>query len=481
MENLDVATIKKRSINGVLALISRTFILNIISYIASLIVFTILSPSQVGIYIAVTSIQRLISFFTDFGLGAALIQKKDMLNNEDLATTFTIQTFVTGGIFIIIFLARGVIASFFHLENDAMMLLLVLVFTIFLSSFKIIPSILLERKILFHKLIIPHIVEQLAFYGILVALVINNYGLNSYTWAFLISSIISIPFYFYISPWKPTLALSKGSFSHLRYGLRFQAKNVLATIKDDLLTVILAKFLPFSQIGYIGFAQRNSFFAFRYIVDSVTKVSFSTYSRMQENKMLLRSAIEKSLFFVSFTMFPISFGVIVTMPYIIEYFPKWHNKWEPALLSVVFFSLNALVSSFSNILVNVLDATGKVKITLRLMVIWTALTWILTPIFIILYGYNGVAIASFIVTLSIFYTIYLVKEVVVFNFIKSIYKPFLSSCIMIIGVFVASQLFVTNFYTLFIVIAFGACIYFFSMYLMAKEQLKEGLRVILRK
>ncbi len=481
MDNLDIATIRKRSINGVLALISRTFILNIIAYVASIIIFTILSPNQVGVYTAVTAIQRLISFFTDFGLGAALIQKKDMLNNEDLATTFTLQTLITGSIFMIIFLTRGAIGSFFHLENDAIMLLVVLVFTIFLSSFKIIPSILLERKILFHKLIIPHIVEQFAFYGILVYLVINKQGLNSYTWAFLVSSVISIPFYFYVSPWKPKLGIHKGSLSHLRYGIGFQAKNILATVKDDLLTVILAKFLPFAQIGYIGFAQRNSFFAFRYIVDSVTKVSFSTYARMQENKVLLRSAIEKSLFFVSFTMFPISFGVIVTMPYIIEYFPNWHNKWEPALLSVVFFSLNALVSSFSNILVNVLDATGKVKITLRLMVIWTALTWILTPVFIIFYGYNGVAIASFLVTLSIFYTIYLVKEVVVFDFVKSIYKPFLSSCIMILGVFITSQLFVTNFFTLFITIGFGVCIYLISMYLIAKEQLKEGFRVILRK
>lgn len=79
------------------------------------------------------------------------------------------------------------------------------------------------------------------------------------------------------------------------------------------------------------------------------------------------------------------------------------------------FSLNALVSSMSGILVNVLDATGRVKTTLKLMILWTILTWIFTWIGIFIFGYNGVAIASFIITLTIFITIRLVKEK--FNFV----------------------------------------------------------------
>lgn len=479
-EKFDLSIIGRRTINGIFALISRQLILVFINLGAKFVVSSYLAISGFGIYTVVTAIQRVISFFTDFGLGAALVQKKGSLEDEDITTTFTLQFFITLIVFLVVFLLREVISTAFNLDKASENLLLTLVFCIFLSSFKIIPSILLERHIKFEKLVIPQIVEQLSFNVILVILLLSNFGLNSYVLAFLVSSVISIPIYFYISPWKISFGVSKKALSHLKYGAQYQAKNVLATIKDDFLTLFLTRFLSFTQIGYIGFAQQWSFMIYRFVVDSVTKVTFSTYARMQDNKDHLSKAVEKSLFFVSLVMFPAISGVILIFPYFISFIPKWSNKWEPAILSFIFFSLNAGVSSLSNILVNVLDANYKVKVTLKLMVIWTILTWVFTPIFIIYFGYNGVAFSSFLVTLSIAYTIYLVKKIISFNFINSIYKPLLSSLIMSFFVYIFLKLFTTNITILLFVILIGGAIYSFSMYVLAREEVFHGLKLIKR-
>ncbi|MCL5069290.1 MAG: oligosaccharide flippase family protein, partial [Actinobacteria bacterium] len=449
--------------------------------IASLVIFTYLSPDEFGVYVAVIAIQRIISFFTDFGLGAALIQKKGELTKEEAKTYFTIQTVLTFSILLIVFLTKGLISSYFKLTEDSSWLLLVLVFSIFLSSFKVIPSIQLERQIKFHKLVLPQIAESLAFNLLLIILLITNQGLVSYTWAFLISALVGIPIYYYVSPWKISLGVDKSSLRHLKYGIQFQGKNVLATLKDDFLTIFLAKVLTFNELGYIGFGQRNAFFAYRTVVDNVMKVTFSTYSRIQHDTKFLKIAIEKSLFFVSSIMCPIILGIIISAPYLIAYFPKWHNKWEPAIISLTFFSLNALISSLSAILINVLDATGKVKTTLKLMVLWTALIWILTPLLIYIYNYNGVAIASFIVTLTIFITIYLVKKVVNFHFLKSIYKPFISSLIMGIIVYFGAKIFVNNLFTLILIILIGIGVYFLIFFLWAKRQITQDIKRIFTK
>lgn len=475
MDKLDADVIIKRSIRGVFTLISRTFFLNIISLFAFLVITSVLNASQVGIYTAVIAMQRVISFFTDFGLGAALVQKKQELRQIDLTTAFTIQAGITLAIFLLVFLSIDPITVFFKLNDEAQGLLLALVFTIFLSSFKTIPSILLERSINFGKLVIPQIVESLTFNGILVILVLGGYGLNSFTWAFLISSLIGIPFYYLVSPWKIRIGIDRDSLSFLKFGLQFQAKNVLATIKDDLLTVILVRFLSFTQIGYIGFAQRLAFYVFRYVVDSITKVTFSTYSRAQGDLVFLKKAVEKSLFFVSSSMFPILFGLIIVVPYIIKFYPNWNNKWEPAIFSVVFFCLNAAISSLSGILVNVLDATGKVKITLRLMVVWTILVWTLTPILINLYGYNGVSVSSFLVTTTIVYTIYLVKQVIDFKFLPNIIKPLASSLLMIAVVYILSGVFAKDFLSLIFVILVGALVYVISLFILSGKELKADL------
>lgn len=478
MNDLDIAMIGKRSIQGVFALISRTFFSNIVSYGASLVIFTVLSPGEFGIFIAATAGQRIINFFTDFGLGAALVQKKEQVTQDDLTTAFTIQSVLTLSIFILVIIFQQFIASFFKFGEVATRLFLVLVFSIFLSSFKTIPSILLERKIHFQKLVVPQVIEVLIFNFLLVILLLQGRGLDSYVWAFLVSGISSIPFYYLVSPWKISIGINRESLSHLKYGIQFQAKNVLATIKDDALTIFLAKILSFTELGYIGFGQRNAFFAYRTIVDNVVKVTFSTYSRIQDNIQVLKRAIEKSLFLVSATMFPVLFGIIITAPYVILYFPKWHNKWEPAIISLTFFSLNALVSSLSGILVNVLDATGRVKTTLKLMVIWTLLTWILTPLLIYFYGYNGVAAASFLVTLTIVITVYIAKKVVEFEFLKSIIKPLTCSLIMGIIVYILEKAYARDLFSLGLIIALGGLIYSASIYLLAWEDLREDIKTV---
>lgn len=474
MDKLNADLVIKRSIRGVFTLISRTFFLNMISLVAFLVITSVLDASQIGIYTAVIAIQRVISFFTDFGLGAALIQKKEDLKQTDITTTFTVQLGISSVIFCLVLLSIGTLAGFFKLNSQAQQLLLVLVFTIFLSSFKTIPSILLERSLNFGKLVFPQIVESLVFNGILVALILGGYGISSFSWAFLISSLVGIPFYYFVSPWKIRIGIDRNSLIHLKYGIQFQAKNILATVKDDLLTVILIRFLTFTQIGYIGFAQRLAFYVFRYVVDSVTKVTFSAYSRAQHDLNFLKNAVEKSLFFVSASMFPILAGLIITSPYLIKFYPNWNNKWEPAVFSIVFFCLNAAVSSLSGILVNVLDATGKVKITLRLMVLWTVLIWILTPILINVYGYNGVSVASFLVTTTIVYTVFLVKKIVKFKFLPSIIKPLSASFLMAIAVFILASLFAKDFLSLIFVILIGAVTYSVCLFVLSGKELKAN-------
>jgi O-antigen/teichoic acid export membrane protein len=480
MEGPDILLLGRQSVKSVLALASRTFFLQLVSVVSFLIISTLLVPSEVGIYTAVIAIQRIINFFTDFGLGAALIQKKDELTQEDLNTSFTIQAVITFIIFLLVYFLRDTISAFFRLNQEGEALLLVLVFTVFISSFKTIPSILLERKINFQKLIIPQIAESLIFNAVLIVLVIRGLGVESYTYAFLLSSIIGLPFYYHVSPWKIGLGVDRKALEHLKFGISFQAKNVLATIKDDLLTVILVKFLSFSQIGYIGFAQRIAFLTYRYVVDSVTKVTFSTYSRIQDEKQVLRSAIEKSLFFVSVLMFPMLTGIILVSPYVVNFVPKW-NKWEPAVISIIFFCLNAAFSSMSGILVNILDASGKVNKTLKLMVLWTVLTWLLTPVLIMQMGYNGVAIASFIVSTTIFYTVYLAQKVVNFSFLKSVYKPFLASILMGTITYIYSLYFVSGIITLLSAVIIAALLYFAIIYKLAKSEIKSGIRIVLKK
>lgn len=486
MEELDIAVITRRTIQSILALISRGFILSFISLATFVIVSTTLTPAEFGTYIIVMTMQEIISFFTNFGLGAALVQKKEALEQEEIATVFTVQFLLTLGIFLLVFAFRdaaGDLVSVFtssQLTDDGLWLLIALTFTIFLSAFKLIPSVQLERTINFQKLIIPQIGEALVFNVILVVLLLRGFGISSYTYAFVVSSLIGIPLYYLVSPWRVRFGITKRSLSHLKFGTQFQAKNILANIKDKFLKLFLGATLGEVKVGYIGFAEKWAYFAYGFIVNNITTVTFSTYSRLQSEKDHLQKTLEKSLFFVSLVMFPVLTVVMLGIPYLIQFYTRW-NKWEPAVVSLLFLSMNAAISSLSGILVNALDANGKVKLTLRLMVLWTVLTWVLTIFLMKFFDYNGVAIASFLVTLTIVYTVYLVKQVVHFNFFSSVWKPFIASIIMGVFMLFLAQWIATNVVILVFVILMGGAVYLSVLYLLAGKEIIADIKKIVVK
>ena len=223
--------IKRRSISGVVALTSRTFMLQIIALIATFILTVLLDPATFGIFYVVTAIINFLNYFSDIGLAAALIQKKDEPSNEDLATTFTIQQLlVTSAVLVVLFLS-AMIARFYKLDINGLFLLRALALAFFLSSLKTIPSVLLERKLDFQKLVVPQIVETSVFYVTAIVLAYKHFGVASFAWAAILRGISGTAMLYLIAPWQPILHVSiKSAKRLLAFGIPYQANSFLALV-----------------------------------------------------------------------------------------------------------------------------------------------------------------------------------------------------------------------------------------------------------
>src|SRR3989344_2321019 len=478
MEEFDIATVARRSIHGVVALVSRTFIIQIISQIVGLLLTIFLAPSDYGIFFIVSSVIVFLSYFSDVGLAAALIQKKENITEEELKTTFTIQQILVISVVLIALLSSQTVSSFYDLKNEGIYLYQALIIAFFMSSLKTIPSIILERKLQFKKLVIPEIVETFSFNIIVLVLAIKGFGVSSFTYAVLVRGILGLITIYAISPWRIQVGFSKVAAKRLlSYGIPFQANSLLALIKDNLLIVYLGKVLPFAQVGYIGVAQKLAFSPLRLVMDNVIRIMFPSFARLAHDKNHLKIAVEKSLFAVSLLIFPSVIGIVILMPHLISIIPKY-QKWEPALLSLTFFAINAALSSITTPLTNALNAIGKIKVTLYLMVFWTISTWILTPLAIIYYGFNGVAGVSALISVSVVAVVIITKKYIEFDALKQIVKPLVASLVM--GVILNSivSVLVLNIFTIFITVLFSGIVYFGLLYLMAKAEIKSDIRFV---
>jgi len=478
VEEINIEVVKKRSIRGVFALVSRTFIIQIITFVANLLLTIFLSPQVFGVYFVVSAIIAFLTYFSDIGLAAALIQKKEKLEESDLKTTFTIQQILVITLVIIALWLSPFIGRFYKLDSASIFLFQALVISFFLSSLKTIPSIILERNLHFEKLVIPQIAETLVFNIFAVILAIKGFGISSFTYAVLARGISGLITIYIIAPWKISFGFSKQTATKLlSFGVPFQLNSVLALIKDDLLIVYLGRILPIAQVGYLGFAQKWAFLPLRLIMDNVIRITFPSFSRLQESKNHLKIALEKTIFASCFLIFPLLMGLVVLSPYFIQVIPKY-TKWEPALMALVFFSLNAVFSSITTPLTNFLNAIGKIKTTLYLMIFWTIATWILTPLAVYFVGFNGVAQVSFLISISVIGVIYIIKKYIAIQIWKTIKYPLLSTVIMGIIIYILAGYLAYNIWGLVFIIILGAVIYFLSMFIFAKNQLLSNLQTI---
>ncbi|HJZ05706.1 MAG TPA: oligosaccharide flippase family protein [Patescibacteria group bacterium] len=466
--DVDLTTVKTRSLTGVVTLISRSFILQIIATGGFFLLSVFLGRPEIGLFIAVNDLVSILGYFSDIGLAASLIQKKDKVTLSDLRTTFTFQQILVLLLLLFTITISPWLFNYYQITNGGTWLFYSLLIAFFLASLKTIPSVVLERQLRFEILASVEVIETLVFYTIAVILAWQGRGVASYAWAVLFRGIIGTGLIYYLAPWKIGLELSKTSLKTLlSFGLPYQINSLMAVVKDRFLNIFLWKIIGADGVGIIGWAQTWSQKPLRFIMDNVTKVTFPAYSRLQHDPQELKKAIEKTLFFISLITFPIVALLATLAPLAVKIIPRY-SKWETALIPLALYCFNSALAAISTPLTNTLNAIGKVKINTYLMIMWTALAWLLTPALALKFGYLGVAYATAIIALSSVVPVIIVKRYVDFSLKDSFLKPAVATVIML-----SVSIFISN---LFINIVISVSTFAIAIYILTGKELVSDFR-----
>ena len=452
----------------------RTMLLQIITFTATFILTILLSPAVFGVFFVVSAVISFLTYFSDIGLAAALIQKKEEPGRVELVSVFTLQQAIVITLLAAAYFLVPYISLFYRLSHEGIFLLNALLISFFLSSLKTIPSILLERKLEFSRLVIPQILETLAFYLTAVILAYLGMGVASFAWAAVLRGLVGLVSIYFVSPWMPGLGFSyRAVKSLITFGLPFQTNSLLALVKDDLLTLYLGKVLPFAHVGYLGWAKKWAETPLRLIMDSVIRVTFPAFSRIQNDKILLKKALEKAVLFLALFILPASVFLAIYIRPLMFIVPRY-AKWNEALTAFYFFSASSVLAAFSSPLVNALNALGGIKKTLFLMVIWTGMTWIMVPFLTRIYGFNGWAYASVAISLTVFLPVSMLKKEVNFKILPNILKPFLMTAASALFALATLPL-AKDIYSLAVLLLISGAIYLTLSWIWLKREIKPYL------
>ncbi len=431
LDEVEVTQLKRRSMMGVVTYMARSVFLQLLGVGTFGLLAAFLSTVDIGIFSIVTQILGLLTLFTDIGFGATLIQKKDRPTIVEYRTVFTVQLLLS---FLILVLC-GVLAYVDFLGDSAgaagNWLLMAFGASFVLSTLRTIPAIMLERELRFSKLVLPQIAEQITYAVLVVLLAWKGYGVTSYTIAILARSLMGVLVMYLIQRWPVGLHIDFRSLRGLLgNGVKFQLNSVIAAVKDNLLNIIMGRFVVgLSDYGYVGLAKGYSQMPYQLTAQNLMAVTFPTYSRLQHNPHLLKRAIEKTLFFVTLAIFPLLVGMSTLIGPLMHVVPQY-EKWLPALPTFIFFTLSIGPAAISTPLMNTLSALGHLNEQLKLMIMWTILTWVLSPVLFHFIGFNGVALANLLISVTSFIPILMVKKHVDFIFFDQVWRQCIAAVLM---------------------------------------------------
>jgi O-antigen/teichoic acid export membrane protein len=426
MENLRDKTLSGIRWTGIGQIIEQ------ISYfIVNAILARLLSPNDFGLISMIMVFIGFAQIFSEFGLGDAIIQKKD-LKQEHLNSVFIANIVV--GIFItfIIILIAPLIATFYN-ERSLKLLIIVISINLILESIKIVQYALFQKKMDFKRLIQIEIISGIASGFISICMALGGMGVWSLVYRLLMQTAFSTIMLWIFSEWRPVLCWSRISFNELLgfssnlFG--FKLVNYWSRNIDNLL---VGKFLSSSALGIYSRAYSLMMLPISQISSVVYRVMFPALSKIQNDIKHVKEVYLHSTRLIALVTFPLMVGLfIVSKPFIITIYTE---KWSEVIPILQIFCFTGLVQSIGTTVGWIYTSQGRTDIMFK-WGIFSGIIRLITFIIGLKWGITGVAIAYVLTDhLILWYPGWTISGRLInlsfYEMLRNLFAPFLCSLIM---------------------------------------------------
>ncbi|GJM63530.1 lipopolysaccharide biosynthesis protein [Persicobacter diffluens] len=302
--------LRHKTINGLKWSYLATLVSALIQLAYTIVINRLLTPTEFGMIAMANVVLRFGSYFSQMGLGAALVQKKE-LKQTDIRATFTLALLFSIIIYVGIYvLAPFLIKIFDQPKPELIPIIRLLGITFIINGVTAISQNILRRNMAIKALAMTEVVTYfLGYVCVGIGLAWYGFGVWSIVFAGITQSAINlialyrmvrhsivpiIGFQFY----KPIL----------NYGSKLSMISFLEFIKTNLDTMLIGKTLGFYQLGLYNRVMFSLRLPLVQINASLTRVIFPALSAIQNDlkklsEVYLKSTLLLSCIILTFTGF----------------------------------------------------------------------------------------------------------------------------------------------------------------------------------
>ena len=395
-----MSDIHARAKQGIKLLLGRQVAVQILTFAGGVVLARTLGPSQFGLYVISQFLVSTFALMGDFGIAFSFIQRKSELTDHDLQVGFTLQQIITSGIVIALLIAAPWLVHIYpKAPPETIWLVRAMAFNLYLTSWRSMSALQLERHLRYDRLARVEVVEALSYQAIAVGLALTGFGVWSYVAATITQGILGTVLVYRAAPWPIRFAYDKTvAASILRYGLPFQFLNIANSLGGWATPILVGSLIGPIGVGYVTWASSNGKKPL-ILTDIFMRVALPHFSRIQDNT----AEVERILLrYLTFLLVPAGLWLsvlIVSGHSLVQIL--YSDKWIPAVPALILFAVALHADVFSYAVTVTLTALGKVAAVTRVYVARSVAHIIVCIALIHSFGFNSVPISYIIVfTLS---------------------------------------------------------------------------------
>lgn len=474
---LTESILKKRVASGVVVLGIRKIILQLILTFTNIALARILLPEIFGIFGIISFLILTFGLVANFGMGPALIQKRDKFTTKQLRAIFTLLLFASLLFIVLVYYVAPIINIVYkgQLGDSGVLWLRIFSVSVLLDHLATISIHLLQRGLEFKKFTIGEIIVTFVSQLLTIFFVVHGFGLGGLVLGNLIGKVFAIIIFFWFSPWSIGFNFSVSDIKpYLPFGLNFQANNLVGSLNGAVVPIVVGTISGAYAVGLVNWAGgiRSAAMA---PFDVIEKLIFPAAARIQDRKVLLKSLTEKMLKLSSLFSFPLMAIIFSLAPALIKI--VYTEKWLPGLTTLYLSIIQGILILLGAIFVDVLLALGRAKSVRNISLFWALLQWILTVPLVLTLGFNGVVVAGIIVSATFFIPLLAVRKIGVAISIWPNVLPYLIYSLVSSGFMISVTKFtsINSIWGLILIGSIGAGIYLVCLLLFEKQSLRNDL------
>ena len=479
---LEEISFRTKVLKGLLWLGTGTFLVQLISWISTIFVIRLLLPSDYGLMAMATTFVSLLMTISELGIGSSIVQA-EQLKEKEISQIFGF-CIVSGFFgFIVSYATAPIIAVFFNEPKLVALIRFLGLNFIFLSMY-IVPEMSFVREMNFRIKAQIDLIAQIGTAILTLVLALNGLGV----WALAVGAIAfhvfkAIGLNIVGTPLIRPCFRFGGAEKFIKYGLTITGSRLFHYLYTESDKIIIGKFLGNNLLGYYGVASNLSSIPMEKVLPIFNKISFSSFSRIQNDIGRIRRNILRATKVVAFSGFPIFLGMAglsrEAIPLILG--PKWSEIVVPFQLLCLILPLKALSAIFSP----ALSAIGRPSVTL--------INTIITSIFMaiaFLIGVKGGLLGVCIAWISAYPVVFTITTI---NYLRvlgiplkqygsELTFPFVISALMLISILLLRKIIIgfQPLSTLTILVLFGTVFYLSLALIFKKEEYLELKRLLQR-